>query len=200
MSLIAFKMMTLSGVLRPSDLTVRRGQGGLPLYVTSQLPEFLNHSLDVLFGSSSESHQTKGPHRAKPLAADLRSSAQPAPARFSLKTILIQLGLLHEGGKAPTPEPPPAPISTAKLEKRVQILASLLRAEHARCQKQVEELAVLRSRLTSIDELQADLAIEREAGKQLVEWLQEAEQQLGVIQSRRVTLVGVPQRNTSYFP
>lgn len=190
MSLIAFKMMTLSGVLRPSDMTVRRGQGGLPLYVTNQLPEFLNHSLDVLFGPLPGSTQTKGPSRAKSLAVDVRSSNKPGPARFSLKTILIQLGLLHEVGKPPTPEPPPAPISTAKLEKRVQVLESLLIAEHVRCQQQVEELALLRTRLKPIDELQADLAIERESGKQLVQWLQEAEQQLAAIQNRRLNLVG----------
>ena len=51
-----------------------------------------------------------------------------------------------------------------------------------------------------IDELQADLAIEREAGKQLVQWLQEAEQQLAAVQSPRLTLVGEPSRKASYFP
>ncbi len=200
MSLIAFKMMTLSGVLRSGDIAIRRGQEGLPLYVTSQLPEFLNHSLDVLFGPSSESNQTKGPHSPLPPALDVRSSAQPAPARFSLKTILIQLGLLRKDGKPPMLEPLPGPIPTAKLEKRIRLLESLLKAEHARCHKQAEELAILRSQLKPVDELQADLAIEREAGKQLVQWLQEAEDQLAVIQSRRLTLVGGPQRKESNVP
>lgn len=192
MGLIAFKMMTLSGVLRPGGMTVRRGQGGLPLYVTSKLQEFLNHSLDVLFDPPSESSETKSPHWVK------RPAAQPAPARCSLKAILMQLRLLRQESKPPMREPPRAPISTAKLEKRIQVLESLLREEHARCQKQADELALLRFQLKPVDELQADLAIEREAGKQLVQWLQEAEQQLAVMQSRRLTLVGGPPRNA--FP
>ena len=200
MSLMAFKMMMQSGVLRPGDMAVRRGPGGLPLNTTSQLPEFLNHSLDEMFGPQSNGNCAKSSHEAKRPAAGGRSSARPEPAPFSLKTIMIRLGLLGEDSKPPLPESPPLPNPTTILEKRVQILESLLKAEHARCQKQAEELAILRSQLKSIDELQADLVIERETGRQLVQWLQEAEQQLADVQSRHLTLVGRPPRKTSYFP
>lgn len=199
MSLMAFKMMMQSGVLRPGDMAVRRGLGGLPLDATSQLPEFLNHSLDVMFGPQSNGNCAKSPHEAKRPAAGGRSSARPEPLPFSLKTIVTRLGLLREDRKTPMPELPTLPNPTAILEKRVQILESLLKAEHARCQKQAEELAILRSQLKSIDELQADLVIERETGRQLVQWLQEAEQQLADVQSRHLTLIGRPPRKASYF-
>ena len=199
MSLMAFKMMMQSGVLRPGDMAVRRGPGGLPLYAASQLPEFLNHSLDVMFGSQLDGNCAKSPHEAKRPADGGRSSTRPEASPFSLKTIVTRLGLLREDNKPPMPESPPLPNLTAKLEKRVQILESLLKTEQARCQKQAEELAILRSQLKPIDELQADLVNEREAGRQLVQWLQEAEQQLADVQRRHLTLVGGPPRKTSYF-
>lgn len=198
MSLMAFKMMMQSGVLRPGDIAIRRGPGGLPLDATSQLPEFLNYSLDVLFGPESNGNCAKSPQEVTRHAAGGRSSARPEP--FSLKTIMIGLGLLREDSKPPMPKAPLRKDPTATLEKRVEILESLLKEEHARCQKQAEELGILRSQMKPIDELQADLAIEREAGKQLVQWLQEAEQQLAAVQSPRLTLVGEPSRKASYFP
>ena len=199
MSLMAFKMMMQSGVLRPGDMAVRRGPGGLSLDATSQLPEFLSYSLDVMFGPQSNGNCAKSPPEAKRSASGGRSPARPEPSPFSLKATMIRLGLLREDSKPPKPESPALPNPTAILEKRVQILESLLKAEHARCQKQVEELDILRSQLKSIDELQADLVIERETGRQLVQWLEEAEQQLAYIQSRHLTLVGRPPRKASYF-
>jgi hypothetical protein len=200
MSLMAFKMMMQSGVLRPGDRAVRRGHEGVSLYATSQLPDFPNHSLDVLLGSESNGDCAQSPHEAKRPSAGGRSSARPKPAPFSLKTLVIRLGLLRENGKPPMSQSAPLPNPTAALEKKVEILESLLKEGHARCQKQAEELALLRSQLKPIDELQADLVIEREAGRQLVQWLQEAEQQLADIQNRPLTLVGGRPRNTSYFP
>jgi hypothetical protein len=200
MSLMAFKLMMQSGVLRPGDMAVRRGHAGMPLDATSQLPEFLNQSLDMLFDPHMNGNCAKSPHEAKRPAAGGRSSARPEPSPFSLKPTLTRLGLLRKDSKPPMPESPPLPNPTAILEKRVEILESLLKAEHARCQKQVEELAVLRFQLKPFDELQADLVIEREAGRQLVQWLQEAEQQLAEVQRRHLTLVGRPPRKTSYFP
>jgi hypothetical protein len=200
MSLMAFKMMMQSGVLRPGDIAIRRGPGGLPLDANSQLPEFLNYSLDVLFGPESNGNCAKRSHEAKRHAADGRSSARPEPSPFSLKTIVARLGLFREDSKPPMPKSPSVQNPTATLEKRVEILESLLKTEHARCQKQVEELTILRSQMKPIDELQADLVIEREAGRQLVQWLQEAEQQLASVKNRHLTSVAGSSRKASYFP
>jgi hypothetical protein len=195
-----FKMMMESGVLRPGDIAIRRGPGGLPLYAIGELPDFLNHSLDVLFGPHSDGPCATRPQEAKRPTARERSSARLDDSTSSLKTMMVRLGLFHEDTKPSMSRQPPLPNPTATLEKRVQILESLLKEEHARCEKQVEELAILRFQLKSIDELQADLTIEREAGKQLVQWLQEAERKLAETQGRRLTLVGGPPRKTSYFP
>jgi hypothetical protein len=200
MSLMDFKMMMQSGVLRPGDIAIRRGPGGLPLDANNQLPEFLNYSLDVLFGSESNGNCAKSPYVAKRHAAGGRSSVRPEPLPFSLKTIVARLGLFREDSKPPMPKSPSRQNPTATLEKRVEILESLLKTEHARCQKQVEELAILRSQMKPIDELQADLVIEREAGRQLVQWLRETEQQLADVQNRHLTSVGGSPRKASYFP
>jgi hypothetical protein len=200
MSLMAFKMMMQSGVLRPGDIAIRRGPGGLPLAANNQLPDFLNYSLDVLFGPESNGNCAKSPLEAKRHAAGGRSSARPEPLPFSLKTIVARIGLFREDSKPPMLKSPSLQNSTATLEKRVEILESLLKTEHARCQKQVEELAFLRSQMKPIDELQADLVIEREAGRQLVQWLQESEQQLADVQNRHLTSVGRWPRKASYFP
>lgn len=200
MSSMDFKMMMESGVLRPGDMAIRRGPGGLPLYATGELPGFLNNSMDVLFGAQSDGNCAGRRDEVKRSAVGGRSSAKPEAAPSSWKTMMVQLGLRREDSKPPMPESPQPPNPNAKLEKKVQTLESLLKTEYARCQQQAEELASLRAQLKPIDELQADLAIEREAGRQLVQWLQEAEHQLADLQSRRLTLVGGPPRKTSYFP
>jgi len=200
MSSMDFKMMMESGVLRPGDTAIRRGPGGLPLYAIGEIPDFLNQSLDVLFGPQSDGSCATKPQEAKRPTAEGRSSVRPDDSTSSLKTMMVRLGLCHEDNKPSIPKQSPQPKPTSTLEKRVQTLESLLKEAHVRCQKQVEELAILRSQLKSIDELQADLAIEREAGKQLVQWLQEAERKLAETQGRRLTLVGGPPRKTSYFP
>jgi hypothetical protein len=200
MSSMDFKMMMESGVLRPGDIAIRRGPGGLPLYAAGELPDFLNHSLDVLFGSQPDESCASSLYEENGPAAGRRSSARQEASSFSLKATMVRLGLLHEDSKPPLPKQSPSQNSTATLEKKLHTLELLLKEEQARGQKQTEELGLLRSQLKSIDDLQADLAVEREAGKQLVQWLQEAERQLAEGQGRHLTLVGSPPRKTSYFP
>lgn len=73
-----------------------------------------------------------------------------------------------------------------KLEERVRILESLLRIQKLHCQTQCEELAALRSQVSRIEQLQAELTVERESGERLVQWLQEAEQKLADVDARRL--------------
>ncbi len=200
MSSMDYKMMMESGVLRPGDMAIRRGPGGLPLYAIGELPDFLNHSLDVLFGPQADGSLATRPQETKRPTTGGRPSARPDDSTSSLKSMMVRLGLCDEVNKPSMPKQPRQPNPTATLEKRVQTLESLLKEEHARCEKQVEELTILRSQLKSIDELQADLAIEREAGKQLVQWLQEAERKMAETQGRRLTLVSGPPQKISYFP
>ena len=53
----------------------------------------------------------------------------------------------------------------------------LLKAEQERTRQLRQELLTVRSALKQMDDLQAELAVERETGKQLVKFLEEAEQE-----------------------
>jgi aminoglycoside phosphotransferase (APT) family kinase protein len=76
--------------------------------------------------------------------------------------------------------------STGKLEERVRVLESLLRIQKLHFQAQCEELATLRSQVKRVEQLQAELTVERESGERLVQWLQEAEQKLADGDARRL--------------
>jgi DNA repair exonuclease SbcCD ATPase subunit len=54
---------------------------------------------------------------------------------------------------------------------------SLLKAEQERTRQLKQELLTVRSALKQMDELQSELAVERETGKQLVKFLEEAERE-----------------------
>ncbi|HXH86016.1 MAG TPA: hypothetical protein VNI35_04275 [Nitrospira sp.] len=178
MSDVAFTRMMDSGVLRPGDREIRRGPGGIPLYATRQVSDLLNHSLDVLFGSELESDQQKTPKMVLLPKPDKLTPSQPNRSRFSLKAMLIWLGLLDQTNGGARPESPSPEILVPRLKARIQKLESLLKAERVLCQAQREELSKLRVQANRNDILEKDLAIERESGAQLVHWLQEAEQEL----------------------
>jgi hypothetical protein len=177
MSDIAFRMMMESGVLRPGDREIRRGLGGVPLYATRQVSDVLNHAVDVLFGpelNPDQQKMTKVVSRPRP---DKPTPSRPASSRFSLKRILIRLGLLDQtngsGPEVPTPQ-----LLVTRLEAQIQKLELLLKTEQALCRTQREELTRLRAQVNRIHVLEADLAVERESGSQLVHWLQAAEEEL----------------------
>jgi hypothetical protein len=178
MSDAAFRMMMESGVLRPGDLEIRRGPGGVPLYATRQVSDMLNRSLDVLFGPEVKLDQQKMPKVVSRPRAGKPTPSRPASSRLSLKGMLIGLGLLDQTDGGSRPESPAPQLLVARLEARIQKLESLLKAEQTLCQTQREELGKLRADANRIDALEADLAIERESSARLVHWLQEAEQEL----------------------
>lgn len=167
-----------SGVLRPGDQVIRRGPGGVPLYATRPVSELLNHSLDVLFGPQVQTNQPKMPRMTSRPQTVKPTPSQPAASRFSLKAMLIWLGLLDRTNGGADPGSPSPQRMITRLEARVQKLESLLKAEQTLCQAQRKELNRFRAQANRIDALEADLAIERESGAQLVQWLQEAEQEL----------------------
>ncbi|WP_455388957.1 hypothetical protein [Petrachloros mirabilis] len=130
----------------------------------------------------------KGMDDVKQRMAEVRSPYQrvhqQVPSRFSLKTILAQFGLLYPTAQRPRHELRAEQDSKGRLEGRIQALESLLKAEQAHSRIQREELAKLRFQVKRLEELQTDLTIERESGKLLVQWLQEAEQKLADVDYR----------------
>ncbi len=178
MSHMTFRMMMDSGVLRSGDREIRRGPGGVPLYAMTQLPDFVNHSLDVLFGSDQEVSQRMRPEPiVKPQRIEPTQPNKPGRER-SLKSLLHRLGLSGESVERRTKQPDAPILLVSRLEEQVRALESKLKAEQALSRAQRDELGKLRSQALRIDRLEADLAIERESGKQLVHWLLEAEQEL----------------------
>ncbi len=184
MSHMTFRMMMDSGVLRPSAREIRRGPGGVPLFAMSPLPDFVNHSLDVLFGQEEESrHRIKAGAAAKPEVKRPVPPAQNVSFAASIRKWLLRLGLVDETRPPASPEKALPQLQVARLEERVKTLESLLKAEKILNQAQRDELGKLRARNARIDHLEADLATERESGKQLVQWLLEAEQELARVQA-----------------
>jgi len=166
-----------SGVLRPGDRGIRRGLGGVPLHETRQVSDVLNHAVDVLFGPELKpdlQKMTKVVSRPQP---DKPTPSRPPSSRFSLKRILIRLGLLDQTNSS-GPEFPTPQLLVTRLEAQIQKLELLLKTEQAFCRTQREELTRLRAQVNRIHVLEADLAVERESGSQLVHWLQVAEEEL----------------------
>ena len=173
---IACKMMMESGVLRPGDREVRWGAGGVPLHATRQ--DLLNHAVEVLFGPALTPDQEKMIKvGSQPPQLDEPTSSRSASSRFSLKTILIGLGLVEKTTDA-APELPAPQLLVARLETQVQQLEWRLKTEQALCLAQREQLTKLGAQVNRIHALEADLAVERESGSRLAHWLQEAEQEL----------------------
>ena len=187
MSHIAFRMMMESGVLRPGDREIRRGPGGVPLHASRQVSDVLNHAVDVLFGPELKSDQQKTTKVIPRPHPDEPTPSQPSSYRFSLKRILLRLGLLDQtngsGSELPTPQ-----LLVTRLEAQIQKLELRLKTEQALCQMQREELSKLRAQVNRIDVLEADLVIERESSSRLVHWLQAAEEELADL--RQVAATG----------
>jgi len=169
-----FTMMLSSGVIRSGDLEVRRAMEFNSLHVARRLPEFLNSLLDVpMEAESRSSHMKKRDALKRPYAA-----AHVFSAPFSLRAVADWLGLFNRSEQPTKPKFVSSQKTIGILEEKVRVLTSLLKAEQIRFQSQQVELHQLRNEVKRIEQLQAELTVERVSGKLLVEWLQELEQQL----------------------
>ena len=164
-----------SGVLRSGDREVRRDPYGIPLHSTREVSDVLNHAVDVLFGPELKPEQQK---TIKVISHTTKATpSQSAAPRFSLKGVLVRLGL-HNKTDVSDPKLPTLQLLVIRLEAQIQKLELSLRTEQALCQTQREELNKLRAQVGRIDVLEAELATERESSSRLVHWLQEAEKEL----------------------
>lgn len=173
-----FVMMLSSGVIRPGDLEIRRAVEFGSLRMTRRLPEFLNSFLDVPMETKSRSNHERN-------RTDLRRHQSDDSAPLFWKTVAGWLGLVNRS-EPPQIKPKSShpQKSVAVLEEKVRTLTFLLKTERARNQAQEEELQQLRNEVKRMEQLQAELTVERVSGKLLVEWLQELEQQLYEIRDR----------------
>lgn len=138
------------------------------------------------FGPELKSDQQKTTKVIPRPHPDEPTPSQPS-YRFSLKRILLRLGLLDQtngsGSELPTPQ-----LLVTRLEAQIQKLELRLKTEQALCQMQREELSKLRVQVNRIEVLEADLVIERESSSRLVHWLQAAEEELADL--RQVAATG----------
>lgn len=171
----SYEMLLLSGVLSPACLEFRRVPDVAPPSTRSSQPELPNNLSDISVGAVSTLNQIKGKQDRESLTVG---------ARFSLRSILAQIGIGHPTSQWSKHEPPPQQHSTAILEQKIQTLESLLKAAQVNANSLHNKIDKLQLEVKLMDELRANLAIEQESGKQLVQWLQEAEQQLADVHKR----------------
>jgi len=138
-------------------------------------PKMLDSFLGVSFGAtgtlpqSSDSHSARLPVSASPSSpssGSVRSALKKLVAQFfstESQEVQVQPNSLHNH-LATQPEQSDTP-------------ESLLKVEQERTRQLRQELLTARSALKQMDDLQAELAVERETGKQLVKFLEEAEQE-----------------------
>lgn len=175
---IAFSLMMNSGVLRPGGLEIRHVHRNGSLHSTRAVPDVQKQWVGERFDPELKPDQhkvTKVESQAEPGA---QAPSSPTSSQFSLKGLLMRLGWVDPDADSIGPEPSLPQPRVTRLETRIQELEVLLKNEQALCLAQHKELVKLRAQAKRIDVLEADLAIERESGTQLVQWLQEAEQEL----------------------
>ncbi|HEY6085229.1 MAG TPA: hypothetical protein VIU63_07515, partial [Nitrospira sp.] len=106
MALMACRLMMGSGVLRPGTREIRRGQGGLPLYATSQIPELLESVIDMSFIPELKPSQRKIPDRSRQIKTQTPPSfGSTSPGSF--RAILNRLGNFRPFVFPPVQEPNP---------------------------------------------------------------------------------------------
>ncbi|WP_455377604.1 hypothetical protein [Petrachloros mirabilis] len=187
MSLDSFKMMMSSGVLRPGSLEIRRMSESASHVPIGKLPELLNNLLDVPFRNKTEHKHEMNTQELKRNRADRNSFPSARPRRSLLGRMLGWFGIHRPNGKGPQQEFPHPYNIVARLEERVALLESLLQVEQNRCLAQADELAKLRAQMKRIEQLQAELNVEQVSGRMLVQWLQDAEQQLADAHGVRIS-------------
>jgi len=168
MSFNSSKMLMMSGVLRRCYAEHSRHDSA------SEMPGFLTSRLglppDDVREPSSDLHrlQSRTPGPETTASADV--------CRYSLKKALARL-FAPLNGCGVTPNQRPGQDHMTRQAERILTLESLLREERHRTHELTEELISARSTLEQLGEVQAELCVERETGRQLVQFLEEAERE-----------------------
>jgi len=136
-------------------------------------PTLLNNFLGLSFGATQTPHQPPDSHRTR-LPVQVPS---PPPSggivQFSLKKFLVQLLAAHSRAVQTQPNGLQAHLSIHA--EGDHALESLLKTERERNRQLAQELLTVRSALKQVEELRADLEVERETGRLLVQFLEDAE-------------------------
>jgi len=168
MSFNSSKMLMMSGVLRRcyAEHSRHYSASELPGHLTSRLG--LPH--DDVREPSPDLHQlqSRAPVPETTVSADV--------CRYFLKKALARLFAPLNGCEV-TPNQRPEQDHTTRQAEQIRTLESLLREERDRTHELTEELMSARSTLMQLGEVQAELCVERETGRQLVQFLEAAERE-----------------------
>lgn len=136
-------------------------------------PTLLNNFLGLSFGATQTSQQHPDSHRTR-LPVQVPS---PPPSggivQFSLKKFLVQL-LAADSREVQTQSNGLQAHRSIHAEGG-HALESQLKTERERTRQLAQELLTVRTALKQVEELRADLEVERETGRQLVQFLEDAE-------------------------
>ena len=135
----------------------------------------LDSFLGLSFGATGTPPQSADSHGSGLPVSTSSPSHSPGIVRSALKKFVAQLFSADRQEIQAQPESPPSHLATQP--ERSDAPESLLKAEQERTRQLKQELLTVRSALKQMNDLQAELAVERETGKQLVKFLEEAEQE-----------------------
>ena len=135
----------------------------------------LNSFLGVSFGTTGTPAHSPEAHRARLSVSTAPSSPQAGIVRSILKKFVAQF--FSGDSQDIQPQPNSLHNYVAIQPESSDTAESLVNAEQERTRKLRQELLTVRTALKQIDVLQSELAVERETGKQLVKFLEEAERE-----------------------
>jgi hypothetical protein len=162
------KMLMMSGVLRRCYVEDSRHHSA------SEMPGFLTSRL----GLPPDDVREPSPdlHRLHSRTPGPKTTVSTDVCHYFLKKAWARLFAPLNGCEV-MPNQRPEQDHTPRQAEQIRILESLLREERDRTHELTEELMSARSTLEQLGEVQAELCVERETGRQLVQFLEEAERE-----------------------
>lgn len=138
-------------------------------------PKMLDSFLGVSFGTTGTPPQPPDSHRARLPVSASPSSTSGGIVRSALKKFVAQFISANSQGVQAQPNNLHNPLSIQA--EGSDTPESLLKAEQERTRQLRQELLTARSALKQMDQLQSELAVERETGQQLVQFLESADRE-----------------------
>ena len=138
-------------------------------------PKVLDSFLGISFGAMGTPPQSPDSHRARLPVSASPSSPSRGIVCSTLKKFVAQF--FSADVREAQAQPNSLHNHLSIQVERSDTPESLLKTEQERTRQLRQELLTVRSALKQIDELQSDLAVERETGRLLVQFLEDAERE-----------------------
>lgn len=140
----------------------------------SATPKVLDNFWGISLGSNWNTAQSSDAQGTTPPISVTKSPDSGVIDRFTIKHFVTQFLLLFNS-RATRPPHSHQENDLAIHAQKINALASSLKIERERIRQLTQELTIARSALMQMNELQAELNVERETGRLLVQFLEDAE-------------------------